>query len=90
MRAAERKENKKSEDDLGNLWNNLRRTYIHVTGLPEGDRREEGAEKLFEEIMPENFPNLGKKTDMQNQEAQRVPHKRTPKRPTPRHINDSF
>lgn len=40
--------------------------------------------------MPENFPNLGKKTDMQNQEAQRVPHKRTPKRPTPRHINDSF
>lgn len=40
--------------------------------------------------MPENFPNLGKKTDMQNQEAREFHTKRTPKRPTPRHINDSF
>ena len=37
--------------------------------------------------MKENFPNLVKETDFQEvQEAQRVPNKLDPKRPTPRHI----
>ena len=36
--------------------------------------------------MAENFPNLKKKTDIQIQEAQWVPNKLYPKRPTPRHI----
>ena len=36
--------------------------------------------------MKENFPNLVKETDMQVQEAQRVPNKMDAKRPTPRHI----
>ena len=30
-------------------------------------------ENLFEKIMKENFPNMVKETDMQVQEAQRVP-----------------
>lgn len=41
---------------------------------------------MFEEIMPENIPNLGKKTDMQVQEAQRVPNMMDPKRSTMKHI----
>ena len=36
--------------------------------------------------MAENFSNLAKETDIQVQEAQRVPNKMNPKRPTPRHI----
>ena len=36
--------------------------------------------------MKENFPNLVKETDLQVQEAQRVPNKMDAKRPTPRHI----
>ena len=36
--------------------------------------------------MAETFHNLGKETDIQIQESQRVPNKRKPKRPTPRHI----
>ena len=36
--------------------------------------------------MSENFPNLEKKIDIQLQEAQRVPNKMNPNRPTPRHI----
>ena len=36
--------------------------------------------------MTENFPNLVKEIDIQVQEAQRVPNKMNPKRPTPRHI----
>ena len=36
--------------------------------------------------MTENFPNLKKEIDIQIQEAQRVPNKMNPNRPTPRHI----
>ena len=36
--------------------------------------------------MAENFPNLKKETDIQIQEAQRVPNKINPNRPTPRHV----
>ena len=41
---------------------------------------------LFEKIMTENFPNLVKEIDIQIQEAERVPNKMDPKRPTLRHI----
>ena len=37
-------------------------------------------------MMKENFPNLMKETDMQIQEAQRVPNKVDINRTTPRHI----
>ena len=36
--------------------------------------------------MKENFPNLVKEIDMQDQEAQKVPNKMDAKKPTPRHI----
>ena len=36
--------------------------------------------------MTENFPNLMREKATQVQEAQRVPIKRNPKRPTPRNI----
>ena len=36
--------------------------------------------------MTENFPNPVKEIDIQVHEAQRVPNKMSPKRPTPRHI----
>ena len=36
--------------------------------------------------MAENFSNLKKETDVQVQEAQKVPNKINPNRPTPRHI----
>lgn len=35
--------------------------------------------------MVENFPNLGKETNIQVQEAQNIPSKINPMRPTPRH-----
>ena len=44
-------------------------------------------EKLFEQIMKENFPNLAKEIDFQEvQEAQRAPKKLDPRKHTPRHI----
>ena len=49
-------------------------------------KREKGPEKIFEEIITENFPNMGKETVTHVQEAQRVPHRINPRRNTPRHI----
>ena len=76
---------KKYEDSVRNLWDNFKRTNIRIMGVPE-EEREQDTENLFEEIMTENFPHLVKKIDLQVQEVQRTPHKRNPKRTTPRHI----
>ena len=54
--------------------------------MPEGEEEEQGSENLFEKIMKENFPNLVKEIEILLQEAQRVPNKLDPKKPTPRHI----
>ena len=57
-----------------------------IIGMAEGEEEEQEIENLFEKIMKENFPNLVKEIDIQVQEAQRIPNKMDPKRPTPRHI----
>ena len=49
-------------------------------------RRVKGTEKIFEEIIVENFPNMGKEIVNQVQEAQRVPYRINPRRNTLRHI----
>ena len=54
--------------------------------MPEGEKEEQEIEKLFEQIMTENFPNLVKEIEIQVQEAQRVPNKLGPMKTTPRHI----
>ena len=54
-----------------------------------GLRKEEKnkrTEKIFEEIIVENFPNMGKEIVNQVQEAQRVPYRINPRRKMPRHI----
>ena len=56
-----------------------------MIGVPEGEEREKGPEKIFEEIIAENFPNMGKKIVNQVLEAERVPGKINPRRNTLRH-----
>ena len=60
--------------------------YSHYSGHRRRRGRDKGAESLFKEIMAKNFLNLGKETDIQIQEAQRVQNKKNPKRSTLRHI----
>ena len=43
-------------------------------------------EKIFEDIIVENFPNMGKEIVNQVQEVQRVPYRINPRRNMPRHI----
>ena len=54
--------------------------------MPEKEEEGQEIENLFEKAM-ENFPNLAKEIDFQeDQEAQRVPKKLDPRKHTPRHI----
>ena len=47
---------------------------------------QQGYEKIFEEIIIENLPNMEKEIVNQVQEAQRVPYRINPRRNMPRHI----
>ena len=48
-------------------------------------RREKGPEKIFEEMIVENFPNMGKEIATQVQGVQRAPGRINPRRNMPRH-----
>ena len=76
--------NKKNEDSLRDLWNNIKHTNIHIIGFPEEDRLK-GPEKIFEEIIAESSSNVRKEIVNQVQEAHRVPGRINPRRNTPRH-----
>ena len=54
--------------------------------MPEGEEKEQEIGNIFDKIMKENFPDLVKETDMQVQEAQRVPDKMDANRTTTRTI----
>ena len=77
---------KRNEDSLRDLWNNIKCTNICIVGAPEGEEREKGPGKIFEEIIAEKFPNMGKETLTQVQEVQRVPYRTNPRRNTLRHV----
>ena len=55
-------------------------------GVPEEEEKKKGTEKIFEEIIVENFPHMGKEIVNQVQEAQRVPYRINPRRNAARHI----
>ena len=64
----------------------MKHNNIWVIGIPEGEEKKQGIENPFEKIKPVNFLNVEKGKATQVQEAQRVPIRMNPKRPTPRHI----
>ena len=77
---------KRNEDSLRDLWDNIKCNNIRIIGVPEGEEREKGHSKIFEEIIVENFPNMGKEIATQVQEVQRVPGRINPRRSMLRHI----
>ena len=60
-----KKRMKRNEDSLRHLWDDIKHTSIHIIGVLEGEEREKSPEKIFEEIITENFPNMGKETVIQ-------------------------
>ena len=51
---------KRIEDSLRDLWDNIKCTNIRIIGVPEEEEKKKGSEKIFEEIILNNFPNMGK------------------------------
>ena len=82
MEQKKEKRMKRNEDSLRDFWD----TKIRIIEIPEGEEREKGLEKIFEEIIVENFPNMGKEIGTQLQEVQRVPDRINTRRNTSRHI----
>ena len=71
----------RNKDSLRDLWDNIECTIIHIVGSQR--EREKGPEKIFEEIIAENFLNMGKEIVNKVQEVQRVPRRINPRRNTP-------
>ena len=77
---------KRIEDSQRDLWDNIKCTNIQIIGVQE--EKKKGTEKIFEEIIVENFPNMGKEILNQVQEAQRIPiQDKSKEKQTKVHIN---
>ena len=76
---------KRTEDSLRDLSDNMKFTNIWIIRVTEEEIKK-GYEKIFEEIIVENFPNIEKEIVNQVHKAQRVPYRINPSRNTPRHI----
>ena len=61
---------KRIEDSLRDLWDNMKCTNIRIIGVPQEEEKKKGSVKPFEEIIVENFPNMGEEIVTQVQEAQ--------------------
>ena len=75
-----------NEDSLRDLWGNVKHTNIHSRGVPGGEEREKGLEKILEEIIAENFLNMRKETVTQVQEVKKIPGRINLRRNMSRHI----
>ena len=51
---------KKIKDSLRDLWDNIKCTNIQIIGVPEEEENKKWYEKIFEEIIVENFLNMEK------------------------------
>ena len=41
---------KRNEDSLRDIWDNIKHNNIRITGVPEGEERKKGLEKIFERL----------------------------------------
>ena len=68
---------KRNEDNLRDIWDNVKCPNIWIIGVPEEEDKEKDHEKILEEIIVENLPKVGKEIATQVQETQRVPNRIT-------------
>ena len=85
--AEKKRETKAKEHDteIRELGDSSKTNNIRIIEVPEEEKREIGVD-LCEQIVVENFPNLGKDTDIKIQEAQTIPIRFNKNRPSTRHI----
>ena len=73
---AEKKRDKKIQEYEGKireLSDTLKRNNIRIIGIPEEEERGKGAEGVLEEIIAENFPELGRKKALKSKRHRELP-----------------
>ena len=66
----------RNEQILQEIWDNVKRPNLHLTGLPECDEENESKlENTAQDIIQENFPNLARQANIQVQEIQKTPQR---------------
>ena len=60
---------KRNEDNLRDLWDNVKCPNIQIIGVPEEEDKKKEHEKILEEIIVENFPKMGEEIVTQVQET---------------------
>ena len=86
QREEKEKQIKRNEDNLRELWDNVKRPNIWIIGVPEEEDKKKDHEKILKEVILENFPKMGKEIITQAQETQRVPKRINPRQNTQRQI----
>ena len=84
QRGKKKKGIKRNEDNLRDLWDNVKCPNIQIVGVPDDEDKKKGHEKILEEIIAENFPKMGKERATQVQDTQRVPNRIKPKAKQPK------
>ena len=84
--AEKKKRIKRNEDNLRDLWDNVKCPNIQIIGVPEEEDKKKGHDKILEEIIVENFPKMGKKNSHPSPRNPESPKQDKPKQNTPRHI----
>ena len=87
MEQNKEKKMKRNENSLRDIWDNIKQTNICIKGVPEGEEKQKEPQKVFKEIIAENFPNMGTETVTQVQEVQRVSGRINPRKNMPRRSN---
>ena len=49
---------KRNEENLRDLWDNVKHTNILIIGVPKGEDKKKDHEKILEAIIIENFPKM--------------------------------
>ena len=75
----QRGKEKRNEDNLRDLWDNVKYPNIRIIGVPKEEDKKKGHDKILEEIIVEKLPKMGQEIATQVQETQRVPNKINPR-----------
>ena len=70
---------KGTEDSLRDLWNNIKHTNIQIIEVPKEEEKKKGYEKIFEDIIVENFPKHGKGNSQSSLRGTKSPIQDKPK-----------
>ena len=60
QRGKKKKRIKRNEDNLRDLWDNVKCPNIRIIEVLEKEEKKKRYEKILEEIVVENFPKMGK------------------------------